>query len=342
MTNDRADLTQKIEAIAGQMAEQAGDNAESLSAMLSLVRSAGIIGLADPAQSLTAARLVGHYCTPTAWLMARHDEALRLISGLAPEVRQAVGDGLIIMAEGGDDCTFADGKLGGTLPAVGGLTEADWLLICGVADNKGTKMAVLVPVSSLFDTSPREGYFGGLRGLGFRPVAVDGIAVSDGFAAPLSGLGGLGADHLFGALIGAAEGGSQDYVRMTRARITGIGGFAVVRFAQVQERLAESDAELRCATALFDMALARIAGGAPADAGAHRDRAYAARLGLNAVTRLVRQMGAMGLAETNPVQRRYRDLRAIVADPAFAWDDGMARFGRQLLGVPEMEMQAAS
>src|SRR3546814_8446867 len=67
------------------------------------------------------------------------------------------------------------------------------------------------------------------------------------------------------------------------------------------------------------------------DAHARRDRAYMAHLALDAVTRLVRQMGAMGLSESNPVQRRYRDLRTLAADAAFAWDDHVAGYGRALL-----------
>src|SRR3546814_5523715 len=73
---------------------------------------------------------------------------------------------------------------------------------------------------------------------------------------------------------------------MTRSRITGIGGASVAGFTQVQARLAESDAELGCATRLFEALVAGLDG--DGDAHARRDRAYMAHLALDAVTRLVR------------------------------------------------------
>jgi len=48
----------------------------------------------------------------------------------------------------------------------------------------------------------------------------------------------------------------------------------------------------------------------------------------------VRQMGAVGLADSNPVQRHYRDVTAMATQIAVNWDRGMMPFGRLALGLP--------
>jgi len=41
----------------------------------------------------------------------------------------------------------------------------------------------------------------------------------------------------------------------------------------------------------------------------------------------------MGLAETNPVQRRFRDLRAPASTRGLDWTQQMPAFGRHELGL---------
>jgi 3-hydroxy-9,10-secoandrosta-1,3,5(10)-triene-9,17-dione monooxygenase len=64
-----------------------------------------------------------------------------------------------------------------------------------------------------------------------------------------------------------------------------------------------------------------------------RDRAYATRLCVSLVHRLVQQMGASGLYDSNPVQRFFRDLSAMAAQFGIGWDRNMAPAGRQMLGI---------
>ena len=65
----------------------------------------------------------------------------------------------------------------------------------------------------------------------------------------------------------------------------------------------------------------------------NRDRAFVAKLLIAAVTRLVRQMGAMGLYDDNPVQRHYRDLTAMGTQIAVNWDRNVTPFGKYELGL---------
>jgi len=87
----------------------------------------------------------------------------------------------------------------------------------------------------------------------------------------------------------------------------------------------------------WDRPLGRRAGahssGGANDAECIRDRAYIARKSLEAVNRLLAQMGAMGLAETNPVQRRFRDLRALANTRGLDWDPADARFRPPRVGA---------
>ena len=335
LIQDKAALSLRIGGIAEALAQSAGDDVESVAATLSLAREAGVFELDDPVLALEATRAVGRFCASTAWILAEHGEARRLLGGFPASAREAVGRGLIVIARGGEGASLSGDAIRGVSLSVGGLVHADWLLLTGVADASGQEGAALVPAGSARAAAAPYAYLGGLRGVGWQRVEIDALSVAPGCWAPAAAFAdrGLGANRLIGSLIGCADGGYRDYVRMTRSRITGIGGASVAGFTQVQARLAESDAELGCATRLFDALAAGL--DRDDDPRARRDRAYMAHLALDAVTRLVRQMGAMGLSESNPVQRRYRDLRTLAADAAFAWDDHMAGYGRALLGIGE-------
>ena len=117
-------------------------------------------------------------------------------------------------------------------------------------------------------------------------------------------------------MLGAAEGAYRDYIEITRVRESAIFRSPVAEQVPVQERLAETAAELKAARLLrkHNDDLLHERGAAMEGLTAvenmenGRDRAYVARLCVQAVTRLVRQMGAVGLSDENPVQRHFRDV----------------------------------
>lgn len=289
--------------------------------------------LVTPADAAEALRRLAHGCGASAYLAAlAHDGVARIPEAARAEVHAAGDDPVVVAAEYPDDADLDRARSGGTLRGrwrgVPGLRHADWVWL------NGSDFSALVPVSDLIHAERTQ--LGGLRGVGWSDVVVNDLAVPAARIGPrLEPL--PGAEMIKLALVlGTAEGAFADYVRATRARISGIGGKAVATFTQVQVRVAESEAEMKAAAALWDGIVA-----GQGDAEAQRDGAFVARLCLGAVTRLVRQMGAMGLAETNPVQRRYRDLRTFAAAPELGYDEALAARGRAILGIGEAGAQAA-
>ncbi len=313
--------------------------------MIERLRGAGLLGPLDPALRLEATRTLACTCAATAWIAAELGEG----HALAKAVTGTAPDGLTTIARYSDEAQIArvpDGfVVNGTWQAVGALSHADGVLLTAPATEYRDALVALAPRDALeFETYH---YLGGLRGVSWHRVTAHNLAIASANVAPAHPvmLGGIGANRLLGLLVGCAEGGYDDYVRMTKARITGIGGAAVATFTQVQARLAESHADMGTVRHLYDGILRDLAASDDDPAIASRitrDRAFLARKALDAVTRLVRQMGAMGLAETNPVQRRYRDLRAICADESFSWDAQLAQFGRRELGIEDVPARTAA
>ena len=52
------------------------------------------------------------------------------------------------------------------------------------------------------------------------------------------------------------------------------------------------------------------------------------------MTRLVRQMGAIGISDENTVQRHFRDVSAMATQIGVNWDRHMEPYGCWMLGVP--------
>lgn len=147
---------------------------------------------------------------------------------------------------------------------------------------------------------------------------------------------------IFAPIVGAAKGALADYVAATRERRGVHFGTDVRMLTPVQQRVAESAMEIKVADMLLANALslidqrgaARAAVTLPELAEIGLQRAYVAKLCVDAVTRLVRQMGASGLSDDNPVQRHYRDLMAMAAQIGANWDVHAGQYGRHLFGLP--------
>jgi len=146
---------------------------------------------------------------------------------------------------------------------------------------------------------------------------------------------------LLGPMLGAAEGAYADYRDITAVREGALFGGKVAGMVQVQQRLAESAAEIKAARLVYESNNRLLHERGAAGKGLNhdemlemnRDRAFVAKLLIGAVTRLVRQMGAMGLYDDNPVQRHYRDLSAMGTQIAVNWDRNVTPFGKSELGL---------
>jgi 3-hydroxy-9,10-secoandrosta-1,3,5(10)-triene-9,17-dione monooxygenase len=65
-----------------------------------------------------------------------------------------------------------------------------------------------------------------------------------------------------------------------------------------------------------------------------RDKAFVARLCVQAVNRLFEAGGAHDVLESEPLQRFHRDAHAVSHHAALSWDAVAEQFGRQALGLP--------
>lgn len=184
---------------------------------------------------------------------------------------------------------------------------------------------------------PEHRTLGFLEMLGSEPP---GAEVNDGYVYRME-FGPYFGMILLGPVLGMAEGALDGYLETTRVRVGAIRGNRIAESEPVQERVAESAAEIAAAGALIDRMVLQMRDRAQRGefldsrerAESMRDRAWATRTCVDAVHRLVRQMGAMGLGDDNPVQRQFRDLSAAAAQIGLNWDRNAGTYGKWALGV---------
>jgi len=301
---------------------------------------------------IAVARILARACATTSWIVTHLAEANRMIAMMPAQVQRGVwstdATSVAVLADANTRITARqDGDqvyVTGTWAFVPALEHATWVVLRG--HTAAGPMALLVPAKSL-SGQPTD-HMGGLRGCGFQRVDVQNLAVPASHTltpeillpdAPFQSAAPLG------SILGGAEGGYADYVAITRKRVSGTGAGAVAKLTQVQIRLAEAQSEMDAAEAGVDAIVQRLQSTQIIDNDLRirlaRDGAVVAHRCIRALTQLVHQMGALGLAETNPVQRHYRDLRAMSSDRRVNWDLNLAAFGRHELGVPENLAPAA-
>jgi 3-hydroxy-9,10-secoandrosta-1,3,5(10)-triene-9,17-dione monooxygenase len=144
---------------------------------------------------------------------------------------------------------------------------------------------------------------------------------------------------LVAPLVGIAQGAVDEMG--TRLRGTSGPGRTAESVA-VQLRLAEASAEVDAARTLHRADIAEMldtaARGAPitplARARYRRDKAFVAKLCVQAVNRLFEASGARGILDSEPIQRFHRDAHGASHHAALAWDIAAEQFGREALGLP--------
>jgi 3-hydroxy-9,10-secoandrosta-1,3,5(10)-triene-9,17-dione monooxygenase len=108
-------------------------------------------------------------------------------------------------------------------------------------------------------------------------------------------------------------------------------------------RLAEASAEVDMASLVWRTDIREMLDHARAGtpiprlrrAQVRRNQVYAARLVQQAVTRLYEATGGSGIADTNPVQRGFRDVHTGSHHQALPWDTTAEAFGHVLMGLPD-------
>jgi alkylation response protein AidB-like acyl-CoA dehydrogenase len=276
-----------------------------------------------------AAITVGEACPATAWcatLFAAHgriaaylpEPAQREIWGAGPDVLIAAS----VMPPAGRATVVPGGwLLRGEWGRASGIDFADWVLVaCTVPHGVGETIRIFaVPAGDCLvkDTWRTVG----MRGTGSNTVALDDVFVPEHRTLTLANLLDtrrtaearchnvpytLVAALMFAApLAGAARGAVADYASTGAARLASDPG--------AQQALARSAAEARAAGLLLREAAGRADQGM-ADAKTVTENrcaaAVAAEICVSAADRLFSACGSRGLAEGDPVQRRWRDIHA--------------------------------
>jgi 3-hydroxy-9,10-secoandrosta-1,3,5(10)-triene-9,17-dione monooxygenase len=313
-------------------------------------------------------RVLAQACPATAWIScvvaSQMTYALRY-HGALPDVFAKGHDVLMGNASAGIGAvaTLTDGgfKLSGRWRFLSGADHIDWALLASnptAGSNQGYMM--LVPRSDMIidDTW----HVVGLQATGSKDVVVTDAFVPKERVLEMSQFWGAFSQQtaeknmftatrdirgyvgsgIMGPLIGMAEGALLAYINITKKRVGATTNKTVADSEVVQIRLGESAAEIRAARTLMEQQFQflREAGEGGRDITEvetlmlGRDRSIATRLCLDAVERLTRQMGAIGIFETNPVHAFHQDLRAAAGQIAVNFDRNMQPYGQSALSAP--------
>jgi len=315
---------------------------------------------------LDLGRILASACPSTAWLISIVGPHSAYVGRFPLEAQETVWSdckGAIMagatVARGGTIRRDRDGlRVNGQFSFASGIDHATWGFVIGTVADDGEHVTCLVPRKDfkIADTW----HVAGLRGTGTKDMVMN-----DAFVPPhlFIRTSDLVADEppgsrysnselywveylpyvtttLMGPVLGAAQGALDAYTQSTKARVGALFEDRPAQSLPVQLRLAESAAEFRAAELLVEAQMSylinKVATHSPVPPEKQiefgRDRAYAMRLCVSLVHRLVQQMGASGLYDSNPVQRFFRDLSAMSAQFGIGWDRNMAPAGRQMLG----------
>jgi 3-hydroxy-9,10-secoandrosta-1,3,5(10)-triene-9,17-dione monooxygenase len=329
----------------------------------------------DWAAHAEAARVIARACSSTAWVVAVVGAHAAILARMPKQCQDEVWgpnqDQIIATASARKDGTArqVDGGyiVTGTWRFASGVDHADWCMVPapveagerGLHDAPGF-LRVLMPKA---DYEIQDTWFvSGVKASGSKDVHCDEVFVpehrvmdSRATFAPNPPGAAVNPEHylyrlefgpyfgssLLGPMLGAAEGAYADYRDITAVREGALFGGKVAGMVQVQQRLAESAAEIKAARLVYESNNRLLHERGAAGKGLNhdemlemnRDRAFVAKLLIGAVTRLVRQMGAMGLYDDNPVQRHYRDISAMGTQIAVNWDRNVTPFGKSELGL---------
>jgi 3-hydroxy-9,10-secoandrosta-1,3,5(10)-triene-9,17-dione monooxygenase len=256
----------------------------------------------------------------------------------------------------------ADGgwRLTGDWAWASGATYADWFMLGGMVPVAGDDhleyRLFLVPAGDVRVTD--TWYSAGLRGSGsdnvvaadafvpeHRTVAMDTLrdAHSPGAkvnTAPIYGqpFMSYGGHAMVAPAIGIARGVVEAWQEHVRARAHSYTREQVAAAIPMQLCVAEADARIDCAELLVRRCLALVDSGAEitlADRVRNRrDITYASRLLVRAVDDLMQMAGASALRDESPIQRGWRDVRAVSSHVFCNFNAAAENYGRQAFGFP--------
>lgn len=253
--------------------------------------------------------------------------------------------------------------MGGRWPFSSGCDHAQWVLLGARVEYPAAKegpplvITTLVPMGDVGIDD--DWHVIGLAGTGSKSIVGKDIFVPDHRALPFpDSLNGTtpGADLHPGELyrcprqacapfslaavpVGIAQGAVDIFVDYMTGRET--RGKKLAELTTLQVKVAECDAELDAARVMLHRDASMIhqtlrAGGQLTVADrvrVRRDHAFACKLATQAVDRVYTAVGAHGLYDSHPLQRRFRDVHAAAGQIALNWDVCGSLYGQARLGV---------
>lgn len=277
-----------------------------------------------------------------------------------------------VWADGGPDALIATSfvPVGRVEPADGGWTlsgnwawasgaaHAGWIMLGGMVPGEPHPQyrLFLVPASDVVveDTW----YSAGLRGSGSDNVRVDEAFVPEHRTVAMDTLrdarspGALvnpapiynqpfmayGGHAMVAPALGVARGVVDAWREHVRSKAHSYTREQVAAAIPMQLCLAEADARIDCAELLLRRCLALVDSGAKITLERRvrnrRDITYASRLLVRAVEDLMQMAGASALRDDSPIQRGWRDVRAISSHVFCNFNAAAENYGRQAFGFP--------
>ena len=235
-----------------------------------------------------------------------------------------------------------------------GCDVASWAMVATPGRGPGSLMWLLLPRPDfeIVDTW----FASGMRGSGSKDLAVKEVFVpahraidpnrsGDGdwtgwelhqrlsYRVPLRSMTGW---DLSAPVVGIAQGAVDEFTARVRGSST---PNRTAESSALQLRLAEASAEVDAARALQRHDIRELLEKAarnesPSErdrARYRRDKAFIAKLCVQAVNRVFEGSGARAIMDSEPIQRFHRDVHAVSHHAALAWDVWAEQFGRQVL-----------
>jgi 3-hydroxy-9,10-secoandrosta-1,3,5(10)-triene-9,17-dione monooxygenase len=253
----------------------------------------------------------------------------------------------------------ADGgyRVSGQSGFASGVGHSTWVFVHGMIDMNGRpeRAFFLIPPGQY---KVKDTWFtAGMRGTGSNTIVTDNVFVPKNLTLLSSHLregegpgGALHESRIYRTpfisyaplcfatpMLGAAQGAYELFREWTKTR-KGITGDAVAERTSIQVQLARTAADLDAAELLVRRAADTAEAVTPPSpalrARSMRDYTRAAELAVLAIDALIAMSGTSGFAESNPIQRAWRDIHFSSMHVSVNTENTYSHFGRLELGLP--------
>lgn len=248
-------------------------------------------------------------------------------------------------------------RVSGKSAFASGVGHSTWVFVSGMVDEDGQPERAFFLIPKAEYTVADTWFTAGMRGTGSNTVVTDNVFVPKSRSLLSSQLregkgpgGALHQSHIFRApfasyagltfatpMLGAAQGAYERFREGTKTR-KGVYGNLVAEQTSTQIQLARTAADLDAAEFLLRRAADTAGASAPPDpalrARSLRDYTRAGELALSAIDALIAMSGASGFAESNPIQRAWRDIHFASMHISLNPENTLSHFGRIELGLP--------